>query len=126
MPSKYGNAAFYNSTAWKKVSRAYMQSKFYLCERCGRPATICHHRTYLNDVNVRDPEIALSFDNLEALCLDCHNREHMRALSVSQFDSSGSVIGVKPGREERDFLDERAKLDDLIEKLKKNDAREAV
>lgn len=72
----YNNSPFYNSKAWKRASAAYMASKHYICERCGRPAQICHHKTYLNGTNVHDPAIALSFDNLEALCLDCHNAEH--------------------------------------------------
>lgn len=64
----YNNSPFYNSKAWKRASAAYMASKHYICERCGRPAQICHHKTYLNGTNVHDPAIALSFDNLEALC----------------------------------------------------------
>lgn len=94
-----------------------MSSKSYQCERCGAPAVICHHRTYLNDRNVKDISIALGFDNLEALCLDCHNREHMRDHSVSRFDSAGNVIGVKPGREEKDFNVEKKKIDTLMKQL---------
>ena len=67
---------FYRSKAWRDVSTAYMTSRFYLCERCGSPATICHHKIYLNAQNINDPEISLNPDRLECLCQDCHNKEH--------------------------------------------------
>lgn len=99
-----------------------MSSKSYLCERCGRPATICHHKKYLNRWNIDNPEISLNFDNLEALCQECHNQEHSRALSLAQFDDDGNVIGVKKGREERQFESERAKIDELLRKTKRSEA----
>ena len=61
---------FYHSTAWKRLSRAFLLSKNYICERCGKPAEIAHHRRYLTAENSLNP------DNLEALCRDCHNAEH--------------------------------------------------
>ena len=64
----YDNHAFYHSKAWKRVSTAYMTSRSYICERCGNPATICHHKKHLDGKNVNDPKVALNFDNLEALC----------------------------------------------------------
>lgn len=58
-----------------------MRSQDYLCERCrmqGRrvPAQIVHHKEHLTPHNVEDPAIAYGFNNLEALCLACHNKEH--------------------------------------------------
>ena len=67
---------FYHSTAWKRLSRAFLLSKNYICERCGQPAEIAHHRRYLTAENVLNPDISLNPDNLEALCRDCHNAEH--------------------------------------------------
>lgn len=110
----YDNKAFYNSAKWRRVSAAYMASKMYLCERCGRPAIICHHRKYLDGHNVSDPEISLSFDNLEALCLDCHNREHFHSSSTARFDNVGNVTGVAKGREEQQFEAEKAKIDQFL------------
>lgn len=72
-------AAFYNSKAWRKLSRAFLMSKYYICERCGKPAEIAHHKTHLNPANMIDPDIALNPARLEALCLDCHNNEHFSA-----------------------------------------------
>ena len=58
-----------------------MKSRAYLCERCmqeGRykPAEIVHHKVYLTPENINNPAITLNWDNLEALCRDCHEAEH--------------------------------------------------
>ena len=90
---------FYNSDAWRSCRDAFLQSKGYLCERCSTPddpvaAKIAHHKTYLTEQNVNDPYIALSWDNLEALCQDCHNKEHHRSKRKKRysFDENGNVI----------------------------------
>ena len=67
---------FYHSKEWKRLSRAFLLSKSYICERCGRPASVAHHRVHVSDGNVYDPNITLNDAQLEALCLDCHNTEH--------------------------------------------------
>jgi len=72
---------FYASAAWKKTRAAYLQSVGGLCERCElrgliEVATIVHHKVYLTEQNINDLEAALSWRNLEALCSECHNREH--------------------------------------------------
>ena len=88
-------AKFYKSTKWQKISRLYMQSRFYICERCGAPATICHHRTHLNAKNLTEPDIALGFENLEALCMSCHIAEHCGLEPENReyiFDNSGNIL----------------------------------
>lgn len=75
--------SFYNSPEWKSCQALYMDSVNHLCERCKRqglfnPAKIVHHKRYLTRENFKDPSIAYGFDNLEALCLDCHNKEHFK------------------------------------------------
>ena len=67
---------FYHTAQWKKISRAYMQMQNYVCERCGGVGTICHHRRYLTPQTVKDFSLSLNFDNLECLCMNCHNKEH--------------------------------------------------
>lgn len=47
-----------------------------LCERCGEPAKIVHHKIWLTPKNIHEQSITLCWDNLEALCQDCHNKEH--------------------------------------------------
>ena len=67
---------FYQSKDWKECRRAYNNSKFNLCERCGNPGLITHHKVVLTKENVEDARVALAWENLELLCLDCHNAEH--------------------------------------------------
>ncbi len=120
----YDNLSFYKSKEWRRVSAAYMASKAYICERCGKPATICHHKKWLNGSNVHDPAIALSFDNLEALCQECHNAEHSLQHNVTLFNEDGSIAAVKESQSAKDFKRQQAAIDDMLAKLKKNDTLE--
>lgn len=70
---------FYKSNQWKRCRQAYL-IKQPLCERCGRPAEQVHHKVRLTPQNIKDPSIALSFDNLEALCFACHQNEHKHSI----------------------------------------------
>ena len=87
---------FYHSAAWRRLSRAFLLSRNYICERCGAPAEIAHHRRYLTPANVDDPDIALNPANLESLCMNCHNAEHFSAGGVTAeglaFDDRGELI----------------------------------
>lgn len=72
-----------------------MSSKNGICERCGAPARIVHHREYITPENINDPDITLNWDNLEALCQDCHNKEHFLTGATApglMFDRSGNLI----------------------------------
>lgn len=87
--------AFYSSKAWIKCRDGYMRSQHYICERCGGVAVICHHKKYITPANIHDPEITLNWDNLEALCFDCHQREHFAASATREglmFDETGNLI----------------------------------
>lgn len=88
-------AAFYKSRAWRKTQAAFMASKNGICERCGDPARIVHHKEYITPANINDPAVTLSWDNLEALCQTCHTREHFTQDATApglMFDSSGNLI----------------------------------
>lgn len=74
-------SGFYKSARWVKCRDAYFNRVHGLCERClangqYEPAKIVHHKIHLNRSNYKDAAIAYGFDNLEALCQDCHNKEH--------------------------------------------------
>lgn len=123
--------SFYNSKAWRECSGAYMASKNYICERCGAVAVICHHKKYINERNINNPYITLNFDNLEALCMDCHNLEHQRQGCNVSFDDSGNIESVKESKEVADFKKQQALIDDLLLEMgrrlgypEKNDATE--
>lgn len=72
---------FYSSGAWRAVEVQYARDHHYLCENClrkgiYRAGEIVHHKIELDPVNINNPEIALSFDNLELLCRECHAERH--------------------------------------------------
>jgi len=73
--------AFYTSHRWRKCRSAFLSTKGRLCENCLSkglivPATQVHHRKPITTSNLCDPAVTLSFDNLMALCDDCHNEQH--------------------------------------------------
>lgn len=89
--------AFYGSQRWKSTRKAYMKSVGGLCERCLKkglysPAVIIHHKVYLNKDSINNPEIALSWKNLEALCRRCHEDEHSGQNRRYIVEDDGSVI----------------------------------
>ena len=90
--------SFYKSTIWQKCRDAFLSEKLWTCERCGAVAEIVHHKKYITPNNIDDPAITLSFDNLEALCRDCHNKEHFRAEYERryQFDADGNIVPTLP------------------------------
>ena len=71
---------FYRSKEWRLLSRVHLQARGYHCEAqlegCTRLAVEVHHRRPIqtDDGWARrlDPE------NLEAVCINCHNKRHER------------------------------------------------
>ena len=57
---------------------------------------IVHHKTYLNDENIYNPEITLNENKLEGICINCHNREHFKKNNAIRndvmFDENGNLI----------------------------------
>lgn len=81
-----------------------MDSKHWICERCGEPASVCHHKTYLTAANVNQPEIAFNFDNLECLCKACHDIEHEHFQQTGAvFTSKGDIAMFKEPKMAQDF-----------------------
>src|SRR5690606_16040460 len=90
--------SFYKSRAWRRCREAYIAYRHGLCERCGAGGKIVHHKVYLTTDNINDPEVTLSFDNLELLCQDCHNREHHERVPIAEglrFTADGDLIAVR-------------------------------
>ena len=86
---------FYKSKAWKECRRAYFISQHGLCERCGGPGKIVHHKVWLTPDNINDPAVSLNWGNLELLCQTCHNEEHHAKEPVAtglRFDEEGNLI----------------------------------
>lgn len=91
-------AEFYNSTEWKRCRESYKKSVGGLCEMCksrGKitPAKVVHHKTHITADNLDDPSITLSFDNLMALCVNCHAEIHGKPKRY-RVNADGSVETV--------------------------------
>lgn len=96
---------FYVSKAWRRTRDAFFATKCGRCERCMeevrtgvrkiediQPGLIVHHKVELTPDNIGDPAIALSFDNLELLCEEHHNRQHKAKPKRYSFDAKGNII----------------------------------
>lgn len=57
-----------------------------------RPAEILHHTIYITDKNYQDDNIFYNNDNVEAICRDCHNKEHFSNKEEYLFDENGDLI----------------------------------
>ncbi len=92
---------FYNSKAWKQSRATYIALKFGICERCGSPnSKQVHHKILLTPDNINDPDVSLSFTNLELLCDICHQLEHNTKYSATapgtKFDENGQLVRIAP------------------------------
>ena len=101
---------FYHSKVWNQVRKNIWLKQNLLCNRCGLPVYvdglsdylpkekrrigIVHHKIYLDNENVYDDTIALDEDNLEGICIDCHNKEHFKTNGIRNdylFDDDGNI-----------------------------------
>lgn len=73
--SKEFSKAFYKSARWLKCRQSYIKSVNGVCERCGNPGYILHHKILLTPENINDTDVTLNFDNLEFVCLPCHSTD---------------------------------------------------
>ncbi len=67
---------FYNSAEWRALSSKYMSDKGYKCEGCHKLATEVHHKKPIQTDEGWD--LRLDYDNLMAVCIKCHNKDHGR------------------------------------------------
>lgn len=101
----------YKTKTWKDIRKYIWLEQHCLCARCNKPVYvsgisdyipidkrvkgIVHHKIYLDDNNYIDEEIAFNKDNLEGLCIDCHNNEHFSkgiVRSDLMFDEYGNIV----------------------------------
>ncbi|MFS0783562.1 HNH endonuclease [Bacillus sp. 1P06AnD] len=103
--SKEQKSSFYNSPEWKTLRKRIKQRDNYECQECKRNGLVridtnaysekakrkkielvVHHIKELE----HHPELALDEDNLETVCVECHNKEH------------GRLFGKMPNKWEED------------------------
>ena len=89
---------FYQRKAWKSCRESYIGQRILedggLCEICqDRVGVEVDHIIELNGTNINNPEIALSHDNLQFLCQECHNiKTHSESERLALFDNEGNPI----------------------------------
>lgn len=91
---------FYHSMAWKRSRAAYIAYRKAidggLCEVCHEQlGDTVHHKVWLTDANVDDPDIALSFGNYCLICRDCHAKEkdpNWTPIRRYTFDDDGNIV----------------------------------
>jgi len=71
--------AFYNNSLWLEVRADVLEEQHNECQRCKAKgiyskAITVHHIKYLR----LHPELALTKENLESICEQCHYDEHHR------------------------------------------------
>lgn len=73
--------SFYKSKAWQQCRDAYAASVGGLCQECLKNGVITageivHHRVHLSPETIHDPQVLLSWENLELVCRSCHGKLH--------------------------------------------------
>lgn len=108
MAKEYAKS-FYNSKKWRDCREAYFNSKYGICELCGKKGEEVHHKTFLSSENILNYDIAFNWDNLQLLCRSCHNAIHEKAYEMHRaknrrnngvqnglcFDEDGNLIENK-------------------------------
>ena len=67
---------FYNSKLWIILRNRIRSTKRMRCDMCGRlihSKSIVDHIIEIDETNYQDESITLNEDNLQLLCLECHN-----------------------------------------------------
>lgn len=90
---------FYKSKEWKQCRAAYAKYRSNLCERCLArglivPGVIVHHKIHITPDNIGDPDVTLSWNNLELVCRDCHAQVHSENEVRYKLDDLGRVIFI--------------------------------
>ena len=57
-----------------------------------KPGEVVHHIIEITPMNIDDPNITLSFDNLRLVCRDCHAQEHSQRGRRYIIDDDGRII----------------------------------
>lgn len=91
--------AIYHTTRWRKLRQVYYEHQHGICEHCQQPGDLVDHIEEITTDNVDDPFITYNWDNLQLLCIPCHNiktfRKHHSTREGFSFDDEGNLIKTK-------------------------------
>ncbi|HDX9589257.1 TPA: HNH endonuclease [Bacillus pseudomycoides] len=97
--TKQQKRKFYDSGEWKRLREEIKKRDNYECQECKRNGRIridtneyskCARRKKIQLVvhHIKElehhPKLALEIDNLETVCVDCHNKEHGITFEMKQ------------------------------------------
>ncbi|SQC57668.1 HNH endonuclease [Listeria newyorkensis] len=69
--------AIYKTSRWAKTRKTVLARDYYLCQECKRRGIIKQGNTVHHIIELReDTSKAFDLNNLETVCLACHNMEH--------------------------------------------------
>ena len=93
-------AEFYKSKVWQRCRDDYMNHAGGICEEClargiYRPAEIVHHLIEITPENIQDPKVTLNWDNLEAVCRECHAEKHGARVRRYKIGGDGKVVATR-------------------------------
>ncbi len=89
--SKYNS--FYCSREWQQLRQAKWVSSDGLCEMCRAKGIIKEAKEIHHIIPIEeDWSKRLDFDNLIALCSDCHNTQHERISQLQKFLNTWNKI----------------------------------
>lgn len=88
---------FYQSRAWRSIRDKVFKDNHGICEQCGGLGLIVHHKKPITPQNINDINITLNEDNLQLLCIDCHNAiDHNKLINGEDnsliFDANGDYM----------------------------------
>lgn len=71
---------FYKSKAWQRCRASFIANRETidggLCQHCqNKRGFIVDHIEEINQININNPKITLNHNNLQYLCLECHNKK---------------------------------------------------
>lgn len=87
---------FYDSKEWQRCRESYISKVHGICEHCGDAGYIVDHIKEITPDNINDPNITLNHDNLQYLCLPCHNTKTFKKYKATRddvmFDEKGNLV----------------------------------
>lgn len=107
---------FYASDKWRKLRLNLIIERGNKCSKCGsivKPVRMIGHHTpvELTPDNVNDANIALNPNNIEIVCLDCHNKDHKR---FGNYKKEVYIVYGPPMSGKTTFVHQRKSNEDIV------------